>query len=35
MVQAGARAIVVYLISPTALNQVIRNACGKGVTVMA
>jgi ribose transport system substrate-binding protein len=35
MVQAGAKAIVVYPISPTALNQVVRNACGKGVTVVA
>jgi ribose transport system substrate-binding protein len=35
MVQAGAKAIVVYPISPTALNQVVKNACGKGVTVVA
>ena len=35
MVQAGAEAIVVYPISPTALNQVVRNACAKGVTVIA
>ena len=26
---------VVYPISPTALNQVVKNACGKGVTVVA
>ena len=30
MVQAGANAIVVYPISPTALNQAIKNACEKG-----
>ncbi|RAI01608.1 sugar ABC transporter substrate-binding protein [Acuticoccus sediminis] len=35
MVQAGADAIVVYPISPTALNQVVKNACAKGVTVIA
>ena len=35
MVQAGANAIVVYPISPTALNQVIKNACEKGVVVVA
>jgi ribose transport system substrate-binding protein len=35
MVQAGAKAIVVYPISPTALNQVIKNACNKGVFVVA
>ncbi|EWY42718.1 sugar ABC transporter substrate-binding protein [Skermanella stibiiresistens SB22] len=35
MVQAGAEAIVVYPISPTALNQVVKNACGKGVVVIA
>ena len=35
MVQAGAEAIVVYPISPTALNQVVRNACAKGVTIIA
>jgi ribose transport system substrate-binding protein len=35
MAQAGARTIVVYPISPTALNRVVRNACGKGVTVVA
>jgi ribose transport system substrate-binding protein len=35
MVQAGADAIVVYPISPTALNQVVRAACAKGVTIIA
>lgn len=35
MVQAGADAIVVYPISPTALNQVVKNACDKGVKVFA
>ena len=35
MVQAGAKAIVVYPISPTALNQVVKNACAKGVMVIA
>ncbi|MGO1766215.1 MAG: substrate-binding domain-containing protein, partial [Advenella sp.] len=30
MVQAGAKAIVVFPISPTALNRVIKNACNKG-----
>lgn len=35
MVQAGADAIVVYPISPTALNGAIRNACDKGVVVFA
>ena len=35
MVQAGARAIVVYPISPTALNQVVHAACAKGVTIIA
>ena len=35
MVQQGAQAIVVYPISPTALNQAIKNACNKGVTVVA
>lgn len=33
MVQAGADIIVVYPISPTALNQVVRNACNRGVLV--
>ena len=35
MVQAGAKAIVVYPISPTALNQVVKNACAKGVKIFA
>jgi ribose transport system substrate-binding protein len=33
MVQAGANAIIVYPISPTALNSAIKNACDKGVLV--
>jgi ribose transport system substrate-binding protein len=35
MVQAGADAIVIFPISPTALNQVVKNACDKGVLVFA
>ena len=35
MVQAGAEAIVVFPISPTALNGVVRNACARGVLVIA
>ena len=35
MVQAGADIIVVYPISPTALNQVVRNACDKGVAIFS
>ncbi|MDQ0509351.1 sugar ABC transporter substrate-binding protein [Ancylobacter amanitiformis] len=35
MVQAGADAIVVYPISPTALNGAVKNACAKGVLVIA
>src|SRR4051812_5426261 len=35
MVQAGAEAIIVYPISPTALNQVVKNACAKGVKIIA
>lgn len=35
MVQGGAQAIVVFPISPTALNQVIRNACRRNVVVIA
>lgn len=35
MVQAGAKAIVVYPISPTALNQVVKSACAKGVKIVA
>ena len=32
MVQAGAKVIVAWPISPTALNRAVRNACSKGVT---
>src|SRR5689334_17761280 len=35
MVQAGAKAIVVYPISPTALNAAVKNACNKGVIIIA
>ncbi|HEX4768370.1 MAG TPA: sugar ABC transporter substrate-binding protein [Lichenihabitans sp.] len=35
MVQAGAKAIVVYPISPTALNGAVKNACDKGVMIIA
>ncbi len=35
MVQAGAKAIVVYPISPTALNGAVKNACNKGVMIIA
>jgi ribose transport system substrate-binding protein len=35
MVQAGAKAIIVYPISPTALNPAIKNACDQGVVVFA
>lgn len=35
MVQSGADAIVVFPISPTALNNVVANACAKGVTIVA
>ena len=35
MVQAGADAIIVYPISPTALNAAVKNACDKGVKVIA
>jgi len=35
MVEAGAKAIIVYPISPTALNGAIKNACNKGVVVFA
>lgn len=35
MVQSGADAIVVYPISPTALNAVVRHACQRGVVVMS
>ena len=35
MVQAGAKAIVIYPISPTALNEAVKAACDKGVVVVA
>jgi DNA-binding NarL/FixJ family response regulator len=35
MVQAGANAIVVYPISPTALNAAVRNACEQKVVIVA
>jgi ribose transport system substrate-binding protein len=35
MVQAGAKAIVVYPISPTALNEAVKAACKKGVVIVA
>ncbi len=35
MVQQGAQAIVVYPISPTALNEVVRNACARHVVIIA
>jgi ribose transport system substrate-binding protein len=35
MVQQGAQAIVVYPISPTALNQVVHNACERHVVIIA
>ena len=35
MVQAGAKAIVIYPISPTALNAAVKNACDKGVKIFA
>ncbi|PPQ35792.1 sugar ABC transporter substrate-binding protein [Rhodopila globiformis] len=35
MVQAGAKAIIVFPISPTALNQVVHHACEAGVLVIA
>src|SRR5215212_1627818 len=35
MVQQGAQAIVVYPISPTALNAAVKNACAKGVVIIA
>ncbi len=35
MVQAGAQAVLVYPISPTALNQVVKNACDRGIVVAA
>ena len=35
MVQAGANAIVIYPISPTALNEAVKAACAKGVVIVA
>lgn len=35
MVEQGAQAIVVYPISPTALNQVVRQACARHVVIIA
>ncbi|HZS82025.1 MAG TPA: sugar ABC transporter substrate-binding protein [Stellaceae bacterium] len=35
MVQAGAQAIITFPISPTALNNVVKNACDKKVFVIA
>jgi len=35
MVQQGAQAIIVFPISPTALNAAVKNACDKGVMVIA
>jgi ribose transport system substrate-binding protein len=35
MVAAGANAIILYPLSPTALNRVIKQACDKGVLVFA
>ena len=35
MVRQGAQAIVVYPISPTALNAAVKNACDKGVMIIA
>jgi ribose transport system substrate-binding protein len=35
MVEAGAQAIIVYPISPTALNNVVKSACSKGVFIVA
>ena len=35
MIQSGADAIIVYPISPTALNQVVKVACSKGIMVIA
>jgi ribose transport system substrate-binding protein len=35
MVQAGAQAIIVYPISPTALNAAVKNACEKNVLIIA
>jgi ribose transport system substrate-binding protein len=35
MIASGANAIIVYPLSPTALNRVIKQACAKGVVVFA
>ena len=35
MVASGANAIILYTLSPTALNRVIKQACAKGVVVFA
>lgn len=35
MIEQGAQAIVVYPISPTALNQVVKHACERHVTIIA
>ncbi len=35
MVQAGAQAIIIFPISPTALNGAVKNACDKGILVFA
>ena len=35
MVAAGAKAIIVYPISPTALNEAVKAACDKGVIIVA
>jgi ribose transport system substrate-binding protein len=35
MVQQGAQAIIVYPISPTALNNAVKSACDKGVMIIA
>jgi len=35
MIASGANAILIYPLSPTALNRVIKQACGKGVVVFA
>lgn len=35
MVQQGAKAIIVYPISPTALNQVVTSACARHVVIIA
>src|SRR5260221_7129395 len=33
MIAAGAKAIILYPLSPTALNRVIQQACNKGIVV--